>query len=194
MKFSAILFSALALANASYSPSGVTVDPIRPTGIRISIPDEPGISLVAFHIKINEEFDGLEAGHIAEDIRKAKDGRWTYKNRRTQLRNGDVVHYWIHVVRHGLGYNLIEQPYRVDKFVSISVMVTRTLVVDYWLTFMMAVTVTAWGGCYEARAMIRISTEHLLVLIGISNPLFAVLLVPFSASGKGGYGKFVRGG
>lgn len=75
--------------------------------------DEHGISLVAFHVKVNEDFDGLEAGQIARDILKVRDGRWTYQDRHTRLQRDDMIYYWIHVVYNGLGYNLIDQSYRV---------------------------------------------------------------------------------
>lgn len=75
--------------------------------------DEHGITLVAFHIKFNEDFDGLEAGHIAKDILKVRNGRWTYEDQRTQLTRDDIIYYWVHVVYQGLGYNLVDQSYRV---------------------------------------------------------------------------------
>lgn len=56
---------------------------------------------------------GLEAGTIARDITKAKNGRWTYHDKTTQLSKGDVIYYWIHVVYKGLGYNLVDQEYVV---------------------------------------------------------------------------------
>lgn len=69
--------------------------------------------MVAFHVKINQDFDGLEAGTIAKDVPQAKDGRWTLDERETKLKVGDVVYYWAHVVYKGLGYNLLDQQYRV---------------------------------------------------------------------------------
>jgi len=69
--------------------------------------------LVAFHVKFNEDFDGLEAGHIAKDILKVRDGRWTYQDRHTQLKRDDIIYYWIHVVYQGLGYNSIDHSYQV---------------------------------------------------------------------------------
>ncbi|KAL0099251.1 hypothetical protein PUN28_020077 [Cardiocondyla obscurior] len=101
---------------AVYRPPSATVQPLHPTGLRVSIPDEDGITLVAFHIKFNEDFDGLEAGHIAKDILKVRNEQWTYEDRRTQLKRDDIIYYWIHVVYQGLGYNLIDQSHRVIDF------------------------------------------------------------------------------
>ncbi|XP_012523049.1 beta-1,3-glucan-binding protein-like [Monomorium pharaonis] len=102
--------------NYAYSPPAATVQPLHPTGLRISVPDEHGITLVAFHVKFNEDFDGLEAGHIAKDILKVRNGQWTYQDRHTQLKRDDIIYYWIHVVYQGLGYNLVDQSYRVIDF------------------------------------------------------------------------------
>ncbi|EGI67720.1 Beta-1,3-glucan-binding protein, partial [Acromyrmex echinatior] len=78
--------------------------------------DEHGITLVAFHININEDFDGLEAGRFAKDILKIRNGRWTFQDKQVQLRRDDIIYYWIHVVYQGLGYNLIDQSHRVVGF------------------------------------------------------------------------------
>lgn len=68
---------------------------------------------MAYHVKVNEDFDGLEAGQIAKDILKVRDGRWTYQDRHTQLKRDDIIYYWIHVVYQGLGYNTIDKSYQV---------------------------------------------------------------------------------
>lgn len=76
--------------------------------------DEDGISLVAYHVKFNEDFNGLEAGTIARDIIKARNGRWTYEDRTTRLKRGQTIYYWIHVVYDGLGYNLVDQHHVIN--------------------------------------------------------------------------------
>ncbi|XP_031843281.1 beta-1,3-glucan recognition protein 1 [Nomia melanderi] len=101
---------------AQYVPPTPTIEPLLPKGLRISIPHEDGISLVAYHVKFNEDFYSLEAGTIAVDIIKTKNGRWTYEDRRTKLKPGDVIYLWVHVVYEGLGYNLLDQQHVVDKF------------------------------------------------------------------------------
>lgn len=60
-------------------------------------PDQDGIKLFAFHGKLNEEFNGREAGTWARDITKAKDGRWTFVDTQTKLKVGDVLYYWLTV-------------------------------------------------------------------------------------------------
>ncbi|KAG7197379.1 hypothetical protein KM043_018485 [Ampulex compressa] len=115
-----ILLAALEEYHCTYVPPNVLVEPLQPKGLRMSIPHEDGITLVAFHVKFNEDFDGLEAGTIARDIVKSRDGRWTYQDRTTRLKRNDIIYYWIHVVYDGLGYNLLDQQYRVLDFFDYS--------------------------------------------------------------------------
>lgn len=101
---------------AAYTPPKAKVEPLYPRGIRLSVPHEEGITLVAYHVKFNDDFTSLEAGTIAVDIIKARNGRWTYEDRTTKLKRGDVIYYWVHVVYEGLGYNLLDQSHVVDQF------------------------------------------------------------------------------
>ncbi|KAL7291339.1 hypothetical protein TKK_0014939 [Trichogramma kaykai] len=119
MELSGLLFltcCCLVAGVGAYNPPMATVEPLKPAGIRVSIPHESGISLVAFHININEDFYALEAGMIARDIIKQRNGRWVYQDKTTQLQENDVVYYWVHVVYRGLGYNLLNQEHRVKDF------------------------------------------------------------------------------
>lgn len=75
--------------------------------------DEHGITLVAFHVNFNNDFYGLEAGQIARDIIKTRNGRWTYEDRNTVLKRDDIIYYWIYVIYQGLGYQLLDQSHRV---------------------------------------------------------------------------------
>ncbi|XP_011306802.1 beta-1,3-glucan-binding protein 1 [Fopius arisanus] len=108
------------LSGGTYTPPQARVEPLYPKGIRISIPDEQGITLVAFHVRINEEFEGLEAGTIAVDVLRVRNGRWKYEDRTTKLKLGDKVYYWVHVVYEGLGYNLLFQEHEVTDFYDVS--------------------------------------------------------------------------
>lgn len=47
---------------------------------------EDGMRLFAFHGKLNEEFDGLEAGTWARDILKPKNNRYTFTDKVTRLK------------------------------------------------------------------------------------------------------------
>ncbi|XP_076173187.1 gram-negative bacteria-binding protein 3-like [Ptiloglossa arizonensis] len=105
-----VFLSNVALKNlAQYVPPKPIVEPLYPKGLRMSIPHEDGISLVAYHVKFNEDFQSFEAGTISIDILKTRNGRWTYEDRTTRHKHGDIIYYWIHVVFDGLGYNLFGQ-------------------------------------------------------------------------------------
>lgn len=69
---------------------------------------------MAFHININEEFDGLEAGYLNKDIHGNKNGYWTYEDRKTELQKDDIVYYWIYYIYNNLGYNIIDQKHQVS--------------------------------------------------------------------------------
>ncbi|XP_076284209.1 beta-1,3-glucan-binding protein 1-like [Lasioglossum baleicum] len=103
-------------SHGQYEPPTPTIEPLYPKGIRISTPHEDGITLVAFHAKVNDDFYSLEAGTISVDVIKPKNGRWVYQDRSTKLKIGDIVYLWQHVVYNGLGYNLLDQHHEVKEF------------------------------------------------------------------------------
>ncbi|KAI4503745.1 hypothetical protein M0802_001148 [Mischocyttarus mexicanus] len=116
--FLCLLVALLINVNISfaYTPPNAVVEPLYPKGLRISIPHEQGITLVAYHVKFNDDFYSLEAGVISIDIIKPRNGRWVYQDRTTELKEGDIIYYWVHVVYQGLGYNLLNQEHRVTGF------------------------------------------------------------------------------
>jgi hypothetical protein len=77
------------------------------------VSDEPGIQLFAFHGNVNKEMNGLEAGQMARDIIKAKNGRWVFQDDRLKLNIGDVIYYWLYVQYEGLGYQKLDQTWTV---------------------------------------------------------------------------------
>lgn len=48
---------------------------------------------MAFHIKLNEDFDGLGAEHIAKDILKVRNRKWIYEDLHTQLKRDYIIYY-----------------------------------------------------------------------------------------------------
>lgn len=109
-----LAFGALVLASATVGCRADTssfVAPLaeltvlRPCGFEVSIPAGQQISLFAFHGKLNKPFNGREAGTWAGDVVRARDGRLTFRNCETRLRDGDVLNFWTLVVRNGVGYH-----------------------------------------------------------------------------------------
>ncbi|XP_016957133.1 gram-negative bacteria-binding protein 3 [Drosophila biarmipes] len=99
----------------SYDVPKATVKVNFPIGFEVSIPDEPGISLFAFHGKVNEEIYDLSDQTWAADIVNSRNGRWTYRNRNQKLRPGDVLYYWTTARYHGIDYHNYNQVYVVGK-------------------------------------------------------------------------------
>ncbi|XP_057667244.1 uncharacterized protein LOC130900563 [Diorhabda carinulata] len=97
MKYLLFYFACLVFVNAQYEVPEAIVEVSRPRGFKVSIPDEPGVRLFAFHGKINQDFDGLEAGTFARDILQAKNGQWSFVDRETKLKPGDIIYYWLYV-------------------------------------------------------------------------------------------------
>lgn len=86
------------------SLSPPTIKAYQPKGLSVSIPHSPGITLFAFHGNINHELGLHEGGTLSRDIVKPQNGTWTYKDDSVKLNVGDIISYWVYVVKDGLGY------------------------------------------------------------------------------------------
>ncbi|XP_034107662.2 gram-negative bacteria-binding protein 3 [Drosophila albomicans] len=109
----ALIFCLAVASSNAYNVPNATVKVNTPRGFEVSIPDEPGISLFAFHGKLNEEMDDLSDQTWATDIVSSRNGRWTYRNRLQKLQPGDVLYYWITVRYNGLDYHNYNLEYKV---------------------------------------------------------------------------------
>ncbi|CAB0004746.1 unnamed protein product [Nesidiocoris tenuis] len=89
------------------------IELLTPTGFRVSVPDVPGATLFAVHINFNHEMEGLEAGDVAVDIIKKKNGRWTYTNKNRRLKPGDKLYYWLYLIVDKLGHRLDDQEFLI---------------------------------------------------------------------------------
>lgn len=93
-----------------------TVEAFRPRGLRVSIPDSPGLRLFAFHGVINRELDGLEAGDMSKDVLKKSNGRWEFVDSTVKLNYGDELNFWLFVINENLGYRLDNQQFVITEF------------------------------------------------------------------------------
>lgn len=84
---------------------------LYPRGYEVSIPAQPGMTLMAFHGSVNKRLNGVKAGDISVDIRRAKNGRFVYRNTNTKLNRGDKLYFWLHVAFGSRGHNLLNQSY-----------------------------------------------------------------------------------
>ena len=78
-------------------------------GFEVSIPADPKIEIFAFHGSKNKELEGHEAGTWNQDIRKARGNRLVFQEPNAKFNLGDRLHYWVHVIYDGLGYDLLYQ-------------------------------------------------------------------------------------
>ncbi|XP_023165086.2 gram-negative bacteria-binding protein 3 [Drosophila hydei] len=99
----------------AYDVPKVTVKVNSPKGFEVSVPDEQGISLFAFHGKLNAEMEDLSDQTWATDIVTARNGRWTYINRLQKLQPGDILYYWVTVRYNGLDYHAYNQSYQIHN-------------------------------------------------------------------------------
>lgn len=77
--------------------------------------------------------EGREAGTFSEDVRKPKNGRWTFYAPYAKLKVGDKIHYWTYVEHLGLGYPNDDQLFVVKgKSEMLNKVYTRILYLDVY--------------------------------------------------------------
>lgn len=113
--------TAMAMGLPTYEVPKAKIVVYYPKGFEISIPHEEGITLFAFHGKLNEEMEGLEAGTWSRDIVKKKNGRWTFHERNAKLRIGDTLYYWTYVIYNGLGYREDDGVFTVREYANYTI-------------------------------------------------------------------------
>ncbi|EDW72596.1 uncharacterized protein Dwil_GK19304 [Drosophila willistoni] len=89
----------------AYQVPEATIRVYSPQGFEVSIPQDPGTSLFAFHGKVNAPMNDLRDQTWAADVTQARNGRWTYINRDVRLNPGDVLYYWTTVRYHGVDHH-----------------------------------------------------------------------------------------
>lgn len=94
---------------ASYAVPKARIEVLHPKGFSVSIPDHAGITTFSFHGNLNSPMEGLENGQFSADILKHKSGRWTFTNRKHEIKPGDVLYYWLYVQKDSLGYRKDDQ-------------------------------------------------------------------------------------
>uniref|UniRef100_A0A1A9V4J2 CBM39 domain-containing protein n=1 Tax=Glossina austeni TaxID=7395 RepID=A0A1A9V4J2_GLOAU len=102
------------LPSSAYQVPSAQIQLLKPRGFAVSIPHEQGITLFAFHGKLNEEMNGLEAGTWSQDIVKPTNGWWTFHDMNAELKPGDVLYFWTYVIKDGLGYRRDNGVFRVQ--------------------------------------------------------------------------------
>ncbi|XP_018316214.1 beta-1,3-glucan-binding protein isoform X2 [Mycetomoellerius zeteki] len=93
----------------SYVLPDPTFEVLKPQGLRVSIPDAPGLRIFGFHANINKAIRTNEYGQIVGDTYLATDDRWTFEDSDVTIKNGDVLHYWIYVQVNGINHRKNDQ-------------------------------------------------------------------------------------
>ncbi|XP_071799731.1 beta-1,3-glucan-binding protein-like isoform X2 [Asterias amurensis] len=96
----------------AYNVPTPTIRMLPPSGIRFSIQDEPGISLVAYHYNIGFPLDQVDAGQYNVDVTSPKDGYWIHENRAIPSHLpmlGQTIYYWVLVIYNDAGYTLTDR-------------------------------------------------------------------------------------
>lgn len=101
-----------------YSVPKATIKVFPSKGFSVSIPDSPGLSLFAFHGKVNSELGQLEGGTYSKDILQPENGLWTFTDDSSKLVVGDVINYWLFVEKDKLGYRQDLQKFVVEGKIS----------------------------------------------------------------------------
>ncbi|XP_025267209.1 beta-1,3-glucan-binding protein-like isoform X1 [Camponotus floridanus] len=78
----------------------VLPDPIfevlKPQGLRVSIPDAPGLRTFGFHANVNKAIRANGYGEIAGNVYLTTNNRWVFEDSEVTIKNRDVLHYWIY--------------------------------------------------------------------------------------------------
>lgn len=101
------------------------IEAYEPRGLRVSIPDEEGIELFAFHGNINKRLDMIDAGDLSKDVVAKTADRWVFEDKRAALHEGDTLHFWLFVIKNHLGYKLDNQTYTIRSKSDITVRYSR---------------------------------------------------------------------
>ncbi|XP_032680368.1 beta-1,3-glucan-binding protein-like [Odontomachus brunneus] len=102
----------------TYELPDPTFEVLTPRGLRVSIPDAPGLRIFGFHANINKAIRSTQHGDVAGDVYVARNGRWTYENSAVQIKNRDVLNYWIYAQVDGANYKKQGQTWTYSPFVG----------------------------------------------------------------------------
>lgn len=75
----------------------------------MSIPKDESISMFVFHGKKNAKLVGRAAGTWNMHTESADGDKMQVQEANADFNHNDTLHYWLHIVREGLGYDLLDQ-------------------------------------------------------------------------------------
>ncbi|GJQ68268.1 GNBP1 [Trypoxylus dichotomus] len=101
-----------------YNIPDVVLSALKPKGLRVELPDSPGIQLFGFHGKLNDRLDSSKEGDIVGDVYSASNGKWVFEDPNQELVIGDKLYYWIYVQYNFAGYTKRDLLWEVTEFVG----------------------------------------------------------------------------
>ncbi|XP_068618298.1 beta-1,3-glucan-binding protein-like [Battus philenor] len=113
-----LLASQIVYSQNNYKIPDVAIQALKPKGIRISIEDNPKISLFVFQGKINKAISETDVGDVTGEVTSPTNGRWLYEDPNLQLKVGDVINYYVFVVYDKKGYVKDKLSYTVQELTS----------------------------------------------------------------------------
>ncbi|XP_053690091.1 beta-1,3-glucan-binding protein 2-like [Sabethes cyaneus] len=100
-----------------YRPPRPHFEVYHPKGLIVWIPADVGITLFTFHGKANQRFfDEHEIGDWAQTISRPKDGRFTFVDRKAELKLGDVIYFKTIMAHNGITYRGNYGVHEVSKY------------------------------------------------------------------------------
>lgn len=88
----------------AYKVPYANIEILKPKGFKVSIPAQNGDTLFAFHGNLNKRIMSSELGQWSVEIVEVENKRFTFSDRKTNLKVGDTMYYWTYVVNNGFGY------------------------------------------------------------------------------------------
>ncbi|CAG4946613.1 unnamed protein product [Parnassius apollo] len=103
-----------------YEIPKVTIEALKPKGVRVFIEDTPKLSLFAFQGRINKAIAESDVGDISGEVTAATSGRWIYEDPNVQLKVGDVIYYYVFVVYDRKGYLKDNLSFKITELVDVN--------------------------------------------------------------------------
>ncbi|KAM7358144.1 gram-negative bacteria binding protein 1 [Cochliomyia hominivorax] len=83
----------------------------------LSIPNDPDIKWVAFHVNINKEFRSFESGQLIGTVSMPRNQKWSHEFSRS-LKTTDILYIWLSVQHNRLIFRDKKEPISVEAFKS----------------------------------------------------------------------------
>lgn len=87
----------------------LSVEFLQPTGIRLSLPDEPGVNSVEFNVNIFQRSPEATKKEYSIKSTRPTGNRWIFEIKNVVLKQFESISYWIYVEKKGEGFLYTDQ-------------------------------------------------------------------------------------